>query len=260
MDSKNSQEPNTFHIDKKDTFIHQPLTLGTGTKTVFQEHPSAFRPQYFNDDMIPNHQQNKNETTDFYSDDQFLDTSFSMAHEADPKWYYCSTAGGNKVMDPNLSQESSVHTHTRKLTLGPQDCPKVSFLPSEEYRLNLMLEKLSKADDDKVVRSNWWEDDSKLASMASPRSRISSMERNANNTSGISIDGLLKKISSFFEDLKLDCNMNLCSEEDDHIGHEIDVEDGLQSMVEDDITLDFNSNLVNTPTTAFCESEYRSVR
>jgi hypothetical protein len=120
----------------------------------------------------------------------------------------------------------------------------ISILSSEEIRLSSMLQKLSKkATDDQATRSNWWDDESKLASLVSPRSAsICKTKTKRRDT----FDKVFESVSSFFEDLKLDCSVHLCSDIDDRIGHEIDVNDGLQSMVEDDITLDFNSTLMNT--------------
>jgi hypothetical protein len=67
-------------------------------------------------------------------------------------------------------------------------------------------------------------------------------------------------VSSFFEDLKLNCSVHLCSDIDDRIGHEIDVNDGLQSMVEDDITFDFNSMLMNSSTATGYQSKSNKAR
>mmetsp|Transcript_5957 Transcript_5957/g.11250 ORF Transcript_5957/g.11250 Transcript_5957/m.11250 type:complete len:471 (+) Transcript_5957:100-1512(+) len=147
----------------------------------------------------------------------------------------------------NLSQEFA--PRFEKMPSASKDSAMLSVLSSEEAnRLNSMLKKVSKHSiDDKPIQSNWWDDESKLASFASPRS-IGMMDK-AKTKRRDTFDSIVQSLSSFFEDLKLDCSFQLCSDIDDRIGHEIDVNDGLQSVVEDDITFDYNSMLMNSSTT-----------
>jgi hypothetical protein len=140
-----------------------------------------------------------------------------------------------------------------------KDSAMRSLLSSEEARLNSMLQTLSKktTDEQVVIRTNWWDDESKLASLASPRSASIGKTKDKRRDT---FDNLFQSVSSFFEDLKLNCSVHLCSDIDDRIGHEIDVNDGLQSMVEDDITFDFNSMLMNSSTATGYQSKSNKAR
>lgn len=149
----------------------------------------------------------------------------------------------------NTTPSNAYSSHFENIPLpSNHKVAMVSTLSSEEARLNSMLQKLSKASDEKVIRSNWWDDESRIVSLASP-TRISVGHGMKTKTDGL--DCVMQKLSSFFEDLNLNCNiLNACMDDDDRIGHEIDVHDGLHSVVEDDITLDLNSSLLNGSTAA----------
>lgn len=178
-----------------------------------------------------------------------------VTHKWDESGVVFNTFHGNVKKSPIKNRMDKMDAHQKPPeefstffenipTNSKDNSPMISTLSSEEIRLSSMLQKLSKkATDDQATRSNWWDDESKLLSLVSPRSAsIGKTKTKRRDT----FDKVFESVSSFFEDLKLDCSVHLCSDIDDRIGHEIDVNDGLQSMVEDDITLDFNSTLMNT--------------
>ena len=104
-----------------------------------------------------------------------------------------------------------------------------------------MLQKVSKSAEEMKIATNWWEDDSKMASFLSPTENASEH--------GDTFDNFVQSLSEMFG--AIGCNFSFCTEYDqdvdDRIGDEIEVNTE-HSELEDDITLDLNSSFVNTST------------
>lgn len=106
---------------------------------------------------------------------------------------------------------------------------------TEEARLHLLLEKVSKSSDERIMQTNWWDEESKAPSTFSPRIKVHKDEADVFTTMANAVSQLLENAG---------CNFSLCTESDDLVGDEIDIAIGHQrSMVEDDITFDLNSSL-----------------
>lgn len=107
---------------------------------------------------------------------------------------------------------------------------------TEEARLHLLLEKVSKSSDERIMQTNWWDEESKAPSAFSPRIKIHNEEADVFATMANAVSQLLENAG---------CNFSLCTESDDLVGDEIDIAIGHQTMVEDDITFDLNTSLMN---------------
>jgi len=111
---------------------------------------------------------------------------------------------------------------------------------SEEARLHLLLEKVSKSSDERIMQTNWWDEESQAPSALSPRIKIHEEEEDVFATMANAVSQLLENAG---------CNFSLCTESDDLVGDdlvgdEIDIESGHQSMAEEDITMDLDSSLM----------------
>jgi len=86
------------------------------------------------------------------------------------------------------------------------------------------------------MQTNWWDEESKAPSAFSPRIKIHNEEADVFATMANAVSQLLENAG---------CNFSLCTESDDLVGDEIDIAIGHQTMVEDDITFDLNTSLMN---------------
>ena len=106
---------------------------------------------------------------------------------------------------------------------------------SEEARLHSMLEKVSKESFERTMQSKWWDEESNTVSLLSPNNKDREPHQDIFET-------MTNTVSQFFE--ALGCNLSLCTETDDRIGNEIDINKIQQSVLEDDITLDLNTSVM----------------
>jgi hypothetical protein len=113
--------------------------------------------------------------------------------------------------------------------------------PDGEKRLNAILQKVSKKMEHTKSQRQWWEDDSKILSLLSPKTH------DDRDTSSFDFDTTVKKVISFFEEYV--CNASLCSDdfEDDRIGNEIQVDTMDHNFVDDDITMDLTTSIFFSP-------------
>ena len=125
------------------------------------------------------------------------------------------TKDSSEVVDPGINQIASTF--------------------SGEERMNSMLQKVSKSLDENKDQRHWWEDDSKVTSILSPKTM------NTDDPKGdiFDFDNAIKQISEFFEEVV--CTFSLCAddvEDDPRIGNVIEMDTTQHDHgVEDDITL-----------------------
>eukprot|EP00979_Chaetoceros_neogracilis_P017196 scaffold10188_cov280-Chaetoceros_neogracile.AAC.10 len=127
------------------------------------------------------------------------------------------------AIQPAFANGESLHPRTTK----------VESTCLGEARLHSMLEKVSKESFERTTQSKWWDEESKTASCLSLKKKACG-EPNEDI-----FETMSNSISQLFE--SMGCNFSMCTEIDDRIGNEINIDHGLQSIVEDDITLDLSS-------------------
>lgn len=128
------------------------------------------------------------------------------------------------------------HNHRSMEETAVATMGKSTSTCTEEARLHVLLEKVSKSSDERIMQTNWWDEESKAPSAFSPRIKIHNEEADVFATMANVVSQLLENAG---------CNLSLCTESDDLVGDEIDIAIGHQSMVEDDITFDLNTSLMN---------------